>query len=190
MPETTLFALVSAVADTRRCPSRRIRETMTNEVSMRQHRTAHVTVVQVAVFTIWITTAVPSAADPGSPLGQAVTAARSASACPSLQSDPRVERVAQMANQATSDYIAHRSAAVPFTDPLPALSTVGYPGSKGLVLAGYGVTEANALHGLMLEWQAFKPDCSYTQFGSSTLRDGGGFNLASVVLATPALPGQ
>ncbi len=91
-----------------------------------------------------------------------------------------------MANQASSDYISHRSAAVPFTDPLPALSTIGYAGQKALLLSGYAPTQALAMHALILQWQGIKPDCSYTQFGSSTWHDPAGFDLASVVLATPA----
>lgn len=88
-----------------------------------------------------------------------------------------------MATQATSDYISHRSAAVPFTDPMPALKTIGYTGTKALLLSGYGTDEADAIHGLLLEGRDSIPDCSYTQYGVSSTRDGGGFNLTSVVLA-------
>lgn len=91
-----------------------------------------------------------------------------------------------MANQATAAYISHRSAAVPFTDPLPALATIGYVGSKGMVLAGYGATEAEALQGLLLQYRGLKPDCSYTQFGTDMTRDDGGTALAAVVLTAPA----
>jgi hypothetical protein len=88
-----------------------------------------------------------------------------------------------MAMQATSDYISHRSAAVPFTDPMPALKTIGYEGSNALLLSGYGTDEADAIHGLLLEGREAIPNCSYTQYGVSSMRDDGGFNLTSVVLA-------
>lgn len=153
---------------------------------MRRQRMLPICSIPMAALTISALTVAPSEADSQSPLGQAVIAVRSASACAPLQSDPLVERVAAMANQSTSDYIAHRSAAVPFTDPLPALSTIGYSGTKAIQLSGYGATQADAVHGLMLQWQAFKPDCSYTQFGSSTWHDDAGFDLASVILVRPA----
>ncbi|MGE2713039.1 hypothetical protein ACQI4L_03165 [Mycolicibacterium litorale] len=134
-----------------------------------------------------ISTAPSGYADPISTLAEAVNTARAASNCPPLQRDTLVERGAQMANKSTSDYINLRSAAVPFTDPMPALKTIGYPGEgKGLVLAGYGVSEADALRALILQYRAFKPDCSYTQAGVDAMRDPAGFNLASAVLTAPA----
>ena len=86
-----------------------------------------------------------AAADAGSPLEVAVTSARAASSCPSLHPDPLVERVAGMANQQTSDYFSHRSPAVPFTDPMPALKTIGFSGTKAMLLSGYGPNASNAL---------------------------------------------
>jgi hypothetical protein len=159
-----------------------------SEVTMHHHRTPPVFAAPLALLALATLGAAPASADQQSSLGQAVVAARSASACAPLQPEPLVERVAQMANRSTGDYIAHRSAAVPFTNPLPVLSTIGYSGSKGLLLSGYGATEAAALHALMLQWQGLKPDCSYTQFGASTWHDDAGYDLASVVLATPTQP--
>jgi uncharacterized protein YkwD len=127
----------------------------------------------------------PAMADPLSTLTSAVDSVRSASQCPPLRSDPLVERGAQMAMQATSDYISHRSAAVPFTDPMPALKTIGYTGGKALLLSGYGTDEADAIQGVLLEGREVILDCSYTQYGVSATRDDGGFNLTSVVLAAP-----
>lgn len=123
-------------------------------------------------------------ADVDSPLAAAVASARTASSCPALRSDPLVERAAAMANQQTSDYFGHRSAAVPFTDPMPALTTIGYSGSKAMLLSGYGTTATKALEGLMLQWSASKPDCSWNSVGIHTLADDSGLNLASVILAT------
>lgn len=135
-----------------------------------------------------LTTAPQAAADPTSTLTQAMQTLRTASNCAAVQWDPLVQRSAQLANRATSDYIGQRSAAVPFTDPMPALTTIGYAGVKGMLLSGYGATEAEALHALVLQYQARKPDCSYTQFGADAFGDDAGFNLASAVLAVPARP--
>jgi hypothetical protein len=106
------------------------------------------------------------------------------SRCPPLQSDPLVTRVAQMANQESSDYIHHRSALVPFTDPMPALKTIGYTGSKAKLLSGYGKNEHDSIYGLLLEGHDTLGDCTFTQYGVDTLEDVG-FILTSVVLARP-----
>jgi uncharacterized protein YkwD len=151
---------------------------------MRDRPTIHLSAISALAIATATLIAPPVMADPGSTLTNAVDTVRSASQCPPLQSDPLVERAAQMASQATSDYISHRSAAVPFTDPMPALKTIGYTGSKALLLSGYGTSEADAMHGLILEGRELIPDCSYSQYGVSAVRDDGGFNLASVVLAT------
>jgi hypothetical protein len=152
---------------------------------MQRHRTVHL----IAISALGVATATvmarPVMADPGSTLTSAVDTVRSASQCPPLQSDPLVERAAQMATQTTSDYISHRSAAVPFTDPMPALKTIGYTGKTALLVSGYGTSEADAVHGVLLEGRELIPNCSYTQYGVSATRDDGGFNLASLVLAAP-----
>ena len=153
---------------------------------MRRRRLLSMSSVPLAALVTLTPVAPPAQADPQSSLGQAIVALRSASSCPALQSDPLVTRVAAMASQSTNDYITHRSAAVPFTDPLPALSTIGYAGAKALLLSGYGPTQSDALHALVLQWQGLKPDCSYQQFGTNTWHGDAGFELASVVLATPA----
>ncbi|EHB58511.1 hypothetical protein MycrhDRAFT_0947 [Mycolicibacterium rhodesiae JS60] len=126
-----------------------------------------------------------SSADATSDLAGAVGVARSASHCPPLQADPLVERVAQMASANTSDYVNFRTSAVPFTDPMPALATIGYRGSKALLFAGYGTTPADALRGVLLEFRQAKPDCTYTVSGINALGDSTGFYVASVVLAAP-----
>lgn len=159
---------------------------MTSEVRVRSvHRRANFIVV--TSLALGLATAPQCTADPASTtLAEAVSAARSTSNCPGLQWDPLVQRAAQLANQSTSDYVATRTGAVPFTDPMPALKAIGYPASgKGMVLAGYGATEADALQGLILQYQAFKPDCSYTAAGVDAVRDAAGFNLAAAVLVAP-----
>lgn len=150
---------------------------------MHRGHTLRVMTVSALVMALAHVIAPPAMADPTSSLTSAVLTVRSASQCPPLQPDPLIERAAQMALQATSDYVSHRSAAVPFTDPMPALKTIGFTGSKARLLSGYGADETDALHGAMLEGLTSIPDCSYTRYGVSASRDDAGFNLTSVVLA-------
>jgi hypothetical protein len=150
---------------------------------MRDRRTAHLIAISGLAVAMATVMAPPAIADPLSALTGAVDTARGTSRCPPLQSDPLVERAAQMAVQATSGYINHRTAAIPFTDPMPALKTIGYPGSKALLLSGYGTDDADAIQGLLLQGRESIPNCSYTQYGVSATRDDGGFTLTSVVLA-------
>jgi uncharacterized protein YkwD len=150
---------------------------------MRNRRTAHLIAISALAIAMATVIAPPAIADPLSTLTSAVDTVRGASRCPPLQSDPRVERAAQMAMQATSGYINHRTAAIPFTDPMPALKTIGYTGSEALLLSGYGTDDADAIEGLLLEGRESIPNCSYTQYGVSATRDDGGFTLTSVVLA-------
>jgi uncharacterized protein YkwD len=152
---------------------------------MQRRRPAHVVLISALAAAVATVMAPQAMADPVSTLTSAVDTVRSASQCPPLQSDPLVERAAQMATQQTSDYVSHRSAAVPFTDPMPALKTIGYTGKTALMVSGYGTSEADAVHGVLLEGRELIPNCSYTQYGVSATRDDGGFNLASLVLAAP-----
>jgi hypothetical protein len=152
---------------------------------MQRRRPAHVVLISALAAAVATMMAPQVMADPVSTLTSAVDTVRSASQCPPLQSDPLVERGAQMATQQTSDYVSHRSAAVPFTDPMPALKTIGYTGKTALLVSGYGTSEADAVHGVLLEGRNLIPNCTYTQYGVSATRDDGGFNLASLVLAAP-----
>ena len=129
----------------------------------------------------------PVSADPLASLTNVVDTIRGASGCPALQADPLVMRVAEMAARATSDYIHHRTAAVPFDgDAMPALKTLGYPGGKAMLMQGYGDNEIKAVHGLALLARdaAAIPNCAYTQYGVSALQDEGDF-FTAVLLAGP-----
>jgi hypothetical protein len=131
-----------------------------------------------------VATAGPASAEPLPALTSAIDDVRAASTCPPLVSDPLVVRSAELAAQETSDYLSHRSAVVPFSDPLPALKTIGYAGNKGELLSGYGENETDSIHGLVLEALSKVPDCSFTQYGvNASFEDG--FVLTSVVLAGP-----
>jgi len=124
----------------------------------------------------------PASAEPETSLTSAVDAARGS--CPPLRSDPLVVRAAQLANRGTADYITHRSAASPVSDPMPALRTVGYAGSKARLLSGYGTNERDAIHGLVVQGYKTIPDCSFTQYGADVHQEEG-FVLTSVILAAP-----
>ena len=129
----------------------------------------------------------PVSADPLASLTNVVDTIRSASGCPPLQADPLVTRVAEMATHATSDYIHHRTAAIPFDgDAMPALKTIGYRGGHAMLMQGYGDTETKAIHGLaLLAWDpAAIPKCAYTQYGISAIQDDGAV-FTAVLLAGP-----
>ena len=129
----------------------------------------------------------PASADPVASLTNVVDTIRSASGCPPLHADSLVMRVAEMATHATSDYIHHRTAAVPFDgDAMPALKTIGYPGGTAMLMQGYGDNETKAIHGLALLARdpGAIPNCAYTQYGVSALQDEGAV-FTAVLLAGP-----
>ncbi len=126
--------------------------------------------------------ATPAAAEPFSDLASAVNNARSGSHCPPLQADPMVARVAQMANRETNEYLSHRQPVIPFSDPMPALKTIGYAASEAKLLSGYGTSHSEAIRGLLLTGHATLPDCAYTKYGLD-VAEGDGFVMTSVVLA-------
>jgi hypothetical protein len=124
-----------------------------------------------------------AAADAVTSLADAVNATRAATLCPSLQQDAVVARVADMAMRNTHDYMYNRTAAVPFTDPIPALSANGYSATKGILFSGYGLTDEMALEGLLVTLRDKLADCSLSHLGVAALRDDErGFSLTSLVV--------
>lgn len=151
---------------------------------MKSHRKP--LLVTIALLSAATTVTAPTAvADSQSNLTSAVDTIRSASRCSPLQSDPLVQRAAEMATKGTSDYISHRSAAVPFSDPMPALKTIGYTGSKGKLVSGYGSNETDSIHGLIVTGSDMIANCALTQYGVSSALDDQGFTLTAVILAAP-----
>ena len=129
----------------------------------------------------------PVSAEPLASLTNVVATIRGASGCSPLQADPLVTRVAEMATRATSDYIHHRTAAIPFDgNAMPALKTIGYGGGNALLMQGYGDNETKAVHGLALLARdpAAIPKCTYTQYGISAIEDDGAV-FTAVLLAGP-----
>lgn len=139
--------------------------------------------VCAAVFA-WVSATPPTAsADPASNLAAAVDTALAH--CPARQTDPLVERAAQLALHETDDYITHRSAYVPFTDPVQALKAIGYKCDKAVLFSGYGAAQADAIEGLMMEGAGRFSDCDYKRFGSAALYNSDhDYYLTSLVLAS------
>lgn len=111
----------------------------------------------------------PSArADTGDDL-RAATAAAHRTACGPLRSDPTIDQAAEAINETTDKWINNASRAVPETDALPLLKELGYGGSKAAILSGAAQDGGDAIRALLLQGFAKIPDCSYTDFGVSSL---------------------
>jgi hypothetical protein len=128
----------------------------------------------------------PSAkADPVDSLRNAVTQLRAPS-CGGLRVDPIVEHAALDVNRSTQAWVDHTARAVPVPDPVPLLKDLGYTGGKAAMIFGAGNVDAAAIEGLLLQGYDKIPDCSYTDYGASVIRDQTtGYVLMTVVLAGP-----
>ncbi len=125
----------------------------------------------VLVFTTASVSTAPSVvADPSDSLRAAVMAARGAS-CGPLRSDQMVEQTAEEVNQSTDRWIDHAARAAPVPDALPVLRDLGYGGSKAAMLFGAGKTDGDSIKALLLQGYLKIPDCSYTDYGASTLHN-------------------
>jgi hypothetical protein len=143
-------------------------------------------VVVLAVFSGGILLPSPALADPSETFKSAVASARAGTSCGPLRYNPVVEQVAQISNRSTDQYLNHATAKVPVSDPAPGLKDLGYHGKKGALLNGAARNEADAIKATLLEGFDKVPDCSYTDFGVSMLRNQwNGYYLTSLVLAGP-----
>ena len=125
-------------------------------------------------------------ADEATNLRDAVTSGRSGTPCDALRYNDVVDHVAQVINKSTDDYLNHNATRVPVADPLEGLKEFGYGGTKAYLLQGAHESEAKAIKGALLQGYAAIPDCSYTDFGVSIVRNSAtGNTLAVVVLAGP-----
>lgn len=130
--------------------------------------------------------AAPAAAEPDAQLEQGIASLRAAGSCGALTADPIVQKVAEISNQSTEDYLNHTARFVPVADPLPVLQDFGSAAGKAVQLQGYGRTDADAIKGALLQGHAAIPDCSYTMFGTSVIRNpAAGYVSAVAVLAGP-----
>ena len=125
----------------------------------------------------------PAAADANDNLRTGVSGLRGTS-CGPLRSDPLVEQTAEQVNQSTDKWINHAARAQPVPDALPVLKDLGYGGSKATILSGAGKTDADSIKGLLLQGYLVIPDCSYTDYGASTIyNESKEMLLTTVVLA-------
>ncbi|MGV0826226.1 hypothetical protein ABQF35_25460 [Mycobacterium syngnathidarum] len=128
-------------------------------------------------------TAGPAVADDTENLRAAVSAARPTT-CGPLRSDPIIDQAAEGVNKTTDRWINHAARAVPETDALAVLKDLGYGGSKARILSGASTSAGNAIKATILQGFRDLPDCSYTDFGVSTLyNEKKGMILTTVVLA-------
>ncbi|MCV7246541.1 hypothetical protein H7J83_28140 [Mycobacterium mantenii] len=126
----------------------------------------------------------PAVADSVVVLQDAVASLRSGTSCGPLRYSPVVEQAADIVNKSTSDYLDNNATHVPIADPLPGLKDLGYGGNKAVLLQGAHKNEASAIKGALLQGYNAFPDCSYTDFGASIVRnENTGYNLVSLVLA-------
>jgi hypothetical protein len=127
--------------------------------------------------------ATPPAAADADTLTAALMAARAAS-CPPLKRDPIVERAAFEVNDSTNKWIDHSTRAAPVSESLPLLRDLGYHGSKSTIVVGAGRTAAIAIKALIVQGYAKIPDCSYVDYGASSIHnESKDMILTTVVLA-------
>ena len=108
-----------------------------------------------------------AAADSTESLRQAVAAARPA-ACP-VRSDPVIDQAARGINETTDRWINNAARAVPQTDALPVLKDLGYGGTQASNLSGAAKSDVLAIKATLIQGFKLLPDCSYKDFGVSTL---------------------
>lgn len=141
----------------------------------------------VATVAGGVAVAPASSADFADHLVQAVQQARGGTTCSPLQPEPLVSKVASIAAQSTKTYLNHTARVVPVDDPLPILKERGSSAGKAVLLQGAGKTEADAVKSILITGSSAIPDCSYAQYGVSTLSNDNpnGYYLTAVVLAGP-----
>ncbi|MBU9762564.1 hypothetical protein FR943_01685 [Mycobacterium sp. TNTM28] len=125
-------------------------------------------------------------AEPDEGFDHGIASVRAAGSCAALIRDPLAQKVAEISNRSTEDYLNHTARHVPVADPLAVLKDFGSDAGKAVQLQGYGRTDAAAIKGALLQGHTALPDCSYTTFGSSLIRNPErGQVLAVAVLAGP-----
>ncbi|MDF3339481.1 hypothetical protein P3H80_18735 [Mycolicibacterium septicum] len=123
--------------------------------------------VATALTVTSICVAPAAVADSTDLLRAAVAAARPA-ACP-VRSDPVIDQAAEKINQTTDRWINNTARAVPETNAVPVLQDLGYGGTKAAILSGAATSPTNAIKATLLQGFDKLPDCSYKDFGVSTL---------------------
>jgi len=128
----------------------------------------------------------PLGAEPADQLEQGIASLRASGPCGALRHDPLVERVAEISNRSTEDYLSHRARYVPVADPLFVLKDFGSDAGTAIQLQGYGSNVADAIKGALLQGHTAIANCSYDTFGTSLIRNPElGYTLVVAVLAGP-----
>lgn len=141
----------------------------TRPKARRFHAPAKTYSLAIALVMIISVSMAPSAvADATDSLRAAVAAARPAS-CGPLRSDPVIDQAAKAINETTDRWINNVARAVPETDALRVLKDLGYGGSKASILSGAASSAGKAIQATIIQGFKVLPDCSYTDFGVSTL---------------------
>lgn len=112
----------------------------------------------------------PATADPTNTLAAAVMAARGVS-CGPLRANPIVQQAADEVNESNDKWLSHAARAVPVPDATPLLKDLGYGGTTSAILTGAGRTSADSIKALLLQGYLKIPDCSYVEYGASSLHN-------------------
>lgn len=123
----------------------------------------------IAVLAAPLAAAPPAAADSAT-LTEAVMAVRAAS-CGPLRFDPIVEQAAAEINDSTDKWLNYVARAAPVSESLPLLKDLGYEGSKSTFVLGAGRSAADSIEALLIQGYQKIPDCSYVDYGVSSLHN-------------------
>jgi hypothetical protein len=127
-------------------------------------------VAVLAVLAASVSAPPPATADSSDSLRAALMAARGAS-CKPLQANPIVQQAADNVNDSNDKWLNHALRAVPVPDATPLLQDLGYSASKSAILLGAGKTSADSIKALLLQGYLKIPDCSYVDYGASSLHN-------------------
>ncbi|MDO3402714.1 hypothetical protein QWI29_21960 [Mycolicibacterium neoaurum] len=138
----------------------------------------------LAATVVGVVGAPSASADTTESLRAAVAAARGG-ACGPLRSDPVIDRAAVEINATTDRWINNAARVVPETDAMLLLRDFGYGGSASAILSSAAKTDGDAVKAALLQGYNKIPDCSFKDFGVSTLYNA----KKQLVLATVVLAG-
>jgi len=127
-------------------------------------------VAMLALLAASVSAPAPATADSTDSLRGALMAARGAS-CKPLRANPIVQEATDNVNDSTDKWLNHASRAVPVPDATPLLQDLGYPATKSAILLGAGKTSADSIKALLLQGYIKIPDCSYVDYGVSSLHN-------------------
>jgi hypothetical protein len=140
-------------------------------------------VAVLALMAASVSAVPPATADSTDSLTAAVMSARAVS-CGPLRVNPIVQQAADEVNDSNDKWLNHASRAVPVPDATPLLEDLGYGGTTSAILVGAGNTSADSIKALLLQGYLKIPDCSYVDYGVSSLHNASkDMILTAVVLA-------